>query len=150
MQIQESNEPLTEEQLNVVQTELGLSLPLGYRQFLLEHNGGYPDAGVFRLPTGRREMVDRFLGVHDGEYDNLVKYHKIYRDRLPFDLMPIAHDPGGNLICIGVTGERNGRVFFWDHEEEAEENTLPTGQNVSPVANSFDAFWAMLTTLDEA
>jgi hypothetical protein len=39
-------------------------------------------------------------------------------------LIPIAHDPGGNMVCLAVTGEKMGKIFFWDHEGiSSEEET---------------------------
>ena len=42
--------------------------------------------------------------------------------RLPDYFVPIAHDPGGNLICISCSETENGFVYFWDHENEGNNN----------------------------
>ena len=31
-------------------------------------------------------------------------------------MLPIAVDPGGNLVLLAIEGEDTGKVFFWNHE----------------------------------
>ena len=65
--------------------------------------------------------------------------------RMPEELVPIAHDPGGNQICIAVAGPKTGAVYFWDHEEEADDDETPGYDNVYLIANSFNEFLNSLT-----
>ena len=39
------------------------------------------------------------------------------RERIPEGVLPIAHDAGGNLVCLDVAGKFPGSVWFWDHEQ---------------------------------
>ncbi len=119
---------------------VGLQLPRDYRDFLLRHNGGYPEPDGFQFknsPDG--SSVDRFLGLDVGEHSNIEKYLVTYRDRVPEGFFPIAHDPGGNLVLIGVKGKYTGKVFFWDHEDEAD-GYPPDMSNMHLVADSFSEF----------
>ena len=68
-----------------------------------------------------------------------------HRDRIPNDLFMIAHDPGGNLVLIGTGAENDGRIFFWDHDFEADDGETPDYRNVYPIAESLDAFLAALS-----
>ena len=72
------------------------------------------------------------------EHDNLLRYVAMYRGRLRADLLPIAHDPLGNLLCIATGGEGAGRIYFWDHEREAD------GGEIRLLAESLPAFLANL------
>jgi cell wall assembly regulator SMI1 len=141
--IHESKAPVTEAQVAKLEEEMGIRLPSEYRQFLLKHNGGYPEPDGFVI-HGRTEdedgMVDRFLAIHDGEHDNLSRYLKWYKGRLPRNLFPVAHDPGGNLICISTSGADVGKVYFWDHDEEVEEGVVPDYRNVYLLADDFVRF----------
>lgn len=136
--------------LEEFERELGIRLPDEYRDFLLAHNGGYPDPDVFTLPAGRREMVDRFLGISPGRSDDLRRYRIVYGGRLPSELLPVAHDSGGNLICLSILGEHRGMVFFWDHENEAKEGETPSYVNVDFVARGFAEFVKMLRPIESA
>jgi len=61
--------------------------------------------------------------------------------QIPPELLPIAPDPGGNLICLGIAGDVVDKVYFWDHEREGH----PTDwSNIDLIADSFDAFFARL------
>ena len=137
---------LTELQLSKFEKKHGRVIPGPYRDFLLKYNGGDPDPCGFRLkraPQGisKRCAVKMFLGVDVPEPTLGLDYTLTrFRDRVPANLFPIARDPGGNLICIATEGADNGKVFFWDHEFEAEEGEPPTSRNVYLVADSFDEF----------
>jgi hypothetical protein len=127
----------------IEQALAGGRLPEDYRRFLLTHNGGSPEPAGFVLagPPGpyQDSEVQWFLGIGDPDYD-LEDWFATYRGpeaRMPAELLPIAVDPGGNVICLAVAGERRGAVFFWDHEEESDP---PGWSNVHPIADSFDAF----------
>ncbi len=64
-----------------------------------------------------------FYGIHDGpKVDRLDSACEVYDERIPADLIPIADDANGNAICIGWTGEREVKIYFWDHEDELDEN----------------------------
>ena len=120
----ENHEPvLTDERLRSAERKLGLDFPESYRRFLLAHNGGRPEPETFSLPDGSTDLVDWFLGIHNGEEDNLLRYADAYKGRVPDDLLPIAHDPGGNLICLGIAPPRFGQIFFWDHNWEARKGS---------------------------
>jgi hypothetical protein len=128
----------------VEQALIGDRLPDPYRRFLLTHNGGTPDPAGFVYADESGPYTDsevaRFMGIGDTNYD-LEEWSEIYRGRMPEELLPIAVDPGGNVICLAIAGANRGAVYFWDHEAESDP---PTWSNVHRLADSFDAFLANL------
>jgi len=137
----ESGESLTERDITALERHVGAGLPLPYRQFLLEYNGGRVSPDCFDFNRNGEEdgsMVDWFLRIGDEGWSNMYKYLEVYKDRVPDGFMPIAHDPGGNLILISLQGD--GRIYYWDHDEEVEEGQAPGTRNVYLVANSFPEF----------
>jgi hypothetical protein len=154
-QLNESYEPITSEKINNLENKTDINIPLNYKEFLLKNNGGYPKKRgfLYRVQTnGRRAVVNKFLGIHDGENNNLYKYlitYKIREKRLPSNLIPIANDPGGNLICLSINGEDVGKVYFWDHDLEAEEGQEPDYSNVYFIADCIEDFLKDLRNFDE-
>ncbi len=156
MQIHENNSPADPGAIEALERELRTELPEQYRTFLAQYNGGYPEPDGFsfynRYPKNHFEsntnvskaILDRFLGLYDGEYDNLKKYLEVYKGRIPANMIPVAHDPGGNLICLALTGDDAGKIFYWKHDEEVEENETPDYRNIYFVAQSFDEFLSSL------
>lgn len=67
-----------------------------------------------------------------------------HKDRVPAGFLPIARDPGGNLICLALEGENANKVFFWDHENEYEEGEEVGYKNTNLIASSFEEFLASL------
>jgi cell wall assembly regulator SMI1 len=126
--------------LQAAERELGLAFPEVYRSFLLHHNGGQPEPNTFRFNDGKSlEVVGWFFSIDDQE-DSLVNLVKIYRPYLHKDLLPIASDPFGNLICVAVSGKHEGQIFFWLHESEHAPETPIPHTDCRFVAASFDAF----------
>jgi hypothetical protein len=140
------SEQLTNRKIDQAERHLGRPIPPAYRQFLLKYNGGHPDPSDFRMAGGRKGTtqigtVKSFLGINVPEETlNLDYVLETFRDRLPARLFPVARDPGGNLIGISTEGADAGKVYFWDHEREAEEGEPPTDKNLYLIAESFDEF----------
>ena len=142
-----------ESQLNLTQIEeiekyVGLNFPKEYKEHLLQNNGGQCSPNVFRFNENEKwtdSCIDWFLAIYDGEYDNLKKYiqtYKLEEKRLPIHILPIAHDPGGNLICTSCNTEDEGCIYFWDHENEVDYNISGDKDysNLYFVAKSFNEF----------
>jgi cell wall assembly regulator SMI1 len=142
---------IKEYDIRIIEDKLGYSLPKEYRSHLLAHNGGKCKPNVFSFIENdklSKSKIDWFLAIYDGEYDNLLKYIDIYKfeqKRIPEYFIPIAHDPGGNLICISCSCSDYGYVYFWDHEKEILNHGEDYSENIYFVANSFDDFIANLT-----
>ncbi len=150
VQMYHSREQLSERDIVNTESQLGFTLPVAYRVFLLRNNGGRPQPNAFPIdnnPADTHGLVQAFLCIKEGDIYNLGTYVRRYRDRVPSGLLPIAVDPGGNLICLATSGVRAGKVYFWDHEEEANEGETPGYNNTYLIANSFDEFLNSLTLL---
>jgi hypothetical protein len=84
-------------------------------------------------------------GLHNGpRWARLESLRKTYAGRVPDGLLPIGTDPFGNVFCLGLGGAWRGKVWFWDHESEADEGEPPRVDNLSMVAASFTSFLAAL------
>jgi hypothetical protein len=133
-----SKAALTSQQIAAAQRQLGMNFPEEYSDFLAAQNGGQPRPNHFAIPKLNDESsVHWFFSIHDGEHNNLAKWIASMRGRIPDELIPIAIDPGGNLICLGIVGVRTGQVFYWDHEREGEKASY---RNVYPLASSLRGF----------
>lgn len=149
----ESGKSVTEKDIAALEQRLGISLPDEYRQFILTWNGGQPEPNAFPIQDNPRDthgLLDRFfsIDVEDTDYD-IVDNAEVFRDRVPADLLPIAFDPGGNLICVAVSGKNKGKIYFWDHNDEFPPGKVPDYHNVYFVANSFSELIDNLSELPE-
>jgi hypothetical protein len=156
MQIEEPNPhgATSREEIAQFEARRGVLLPPDYKQFLLNSNGGYPTPNVFEVPEwhGHGNSVMSFYGIHDGPKVKRLDWAcEVYDERIPADLIPIAYDANGNAICIGWKGEREGKIYFWDHEDELDEDGLfvQDYRNVYLVANSLQEFLDSLMTHEE-
>jgi hypothetical protein len=141
-----ASKQLTERDIARAERELGRQIPPAYRQFLLKYNGGHPTPSDFKMAgirKGATEVgsVKSFLGI-DTPVDTLNLNYVIetFQGRIPASFFPIARDPGGNLIGIGGLGSQSDKVYFWDHEREAEEGEQPADTNMHLISETFEEF----------
>jgi len=148
VEFSETEQPLTTHEIENIERFVGLNFPNEYKKHLLKFNGGRCLPNIFTfIENGKvtSSCGDWFLAIYDGKYDNLKNYienYKIEEKRLPDHMLPIAHDPGGNLICISCDGDDSGMIYFWDHETEVnyEISNDSDYSNLYLIAKSFDEF----------
>ena len=133
---------MTKDQVSAFESRFGIALPDDYRQFLLTHNDGIPEPCVFADTAGPNE-VRAFLGLHSGQHYRFVDTLETYHNRIPNDLIPIAVDYFGNLLCVGVKGKHIGIIFFWHHELEGTSHAL------TKIADSFSEFADSLYEMED-
>ena len=143
---------LSEEELAKFEEQIGFTLPISYRKFLLAYNGGNPSPYFYVVPKWhyQQSLVNEFNGIDpDGEHIiDLRETIELLASRLPKGFIPIAGDPGGNCVLISLDGPTYGKIYFWDHENEPEDCT----ENLSDYANIYwlaDDFEDFLNNLKE-
>jgi len=151
-EIEMKGAPLTREEIDAFEREIGHALPEDYRRFLSICNGGYgggrfwfEDAGVHNVGGLRKESC---FSLRDNR-----RTYQLDEFRIPRSLIWIMDDLFGNAICLGVAGIERGRVFFWDHESEPDpenwDGEAITADNVEMLAESFTDFVDGLEEQDE-
>jgi SMI1-KNR4 cell-wall len=142
MTINEANGHLTDAQIEELRVIVG-RLPSDYEEFLKQFNGGWPEPDVITIQRGDKPYevaIDRFFEFRSGDSQDIEKTISVYRDRIPDGTMPVAHDPGGNLILLSLRSVDYGHIYYWDHNEETEEGVEPSMANVFFIATSFKNF----------
>jgi hypothetical protein len=139
--------------------EIGTTLPDDYRRFLLRCNGGKIDWYQFEGPIPQGEswtaIVSHVGGLRE-EPDLSLRFARgCYQGRdlqIPRAMLWIMSDPGGNAICLGLTGKYRGRVYFWIHDEQPDpqewDGEVETASNIILLANSLTDFVAGIVPRD--
>ena len=99
--------PTRPKQIRDAEKIIGVELPDEYKQYLLSHPGGHPTPAVFRVQWSGQDWakgneinaIAWFLAIYDGENENFIDYYETHKDRIPKDTVPIARDPGSNIIA---------------------------------------------------
>ncbi|HDR3890005.1 TPA: SMI1/KNR4 family protein [Bacillus cereus] len=114
-----------------------VTLPKQYVDFLLEYNGGFPQESSFKISDDEGEsLVNKFYGIGDMK-SNLGKVFEVLEGEKPEDFISIANDPAGNEILLGINGDFQGKVYFWIHDIEPEDEM----DNMFILADSFVEFF---------
>lgn len=142
----ECERPVSEHEIRKIEKMLDCKFPEMYKDFLVVCNGGYPSEKDF-FPMLEKTFygessgsIGRMFSTDEGEFYNLIRENNTYKSRLPKHLLAIGENGMGDLICLCMEGENYGKVYFWDHNWEAEDGEEPTYRNVHLIANSFKDF----------
>ena len=138
---------IQDDDLKKLEQTLGRPFPAEYRRFLAAlDSGGGPARARFRFPGSTKgSRLDFFFPVTGGDrFLRLGHYLRTYQQRIPPPLIPVARDVFGNMICLGLSGEHEGRIYFRDHEREAEPEEQPYWGNVELLAPNLGEFLAAL------
>lgn len=128
-------------QLRSFEKALPASLPGDYRRFLVEVNGGSPPERIIRVPVAEEEVLVHYLfGV--GRKPDILDWRGLLRRELPEAFIPIAKDPGGNFYILGLAGDEEGKVCYWDAHQSFK--TSSSNGNTYPLTDSFTGFLALL------
>lgn len=163
-----ARDPMTEEELVVIENGLGQRLPEDYREFvktygaadfnepvefrLMEDEPIHPVQSLLEIPIPRydRGPFSHFYGSNAGN-QSLANCIEALKGRMPDTMIPIADDGGGHQICLGIKGKEQGKVYYWDHHNDPDEQEyledhgkpMPSEvrfQNVYLIAESFEDF----------
>lgn len=113
-----SNKGFNENNLIEFTRKIGYTLPNDYIEFLHNHNGGYVKGSIsnYYKNGDQKFILTSMFGI--GTNDDLVSQWETYKNRIPNSCIPIGRDAGGNLVCLNLSEDKYGYVYFWDHEEE--------------------------------
>lgn len=129
--------PVSTSQFAELESALGVAFPPSYRAFLSKYNVAIPE----RNQIDGEEIVASvawFYGISEDRIEDLLETNDMYSRRLPTDVLAIAEAAGGNLICLDLGDD--GKVYWWDHEEEATDEEEPGFGNMFLLAPSFSDF----------
>jgi cell wall assembly regulator SMI1 len=129
--------PAAPELLDRLEQRIGRPLPASYRDYLLRQDGG-------RLESNDG-AVNTVFGVGNvKDWASIWRALAAFDQRVPAWLLPVARDECGNLFAVSLRDEDLGSVWFWDHEEEADEDEPPSEDNIERRAPDWPGFLGAL------
>lgn len=130
--LQDSFDPITQADIDRLETDLEVTFPSEYRQFLLTFNAGNWRHNVICAVSGTHYWIDGNMPVEYslgiitddrfGFYDIRSKC-ETYAGRVRDDLIPIM-DAIADPILMAMSAEEYGRIYIWDHTREHEDDNL--------------------------
>ncbi|MGV3663955.1 MAG: SMI1/KNR4 family protein [Prosthecobacter sp.] len=125
-------------EIDGVELVLRVKFPPLYRQLLLEFQGSHGDA-EFPVPgTPQPASIGLWLSFSPWAVESAWTYLSTWREhQLMPELVPIATDGGGNLLCLHYRGAAEPEVVLWYHELEGTDG-------LHFVAETFSDFLATL------
>jgi hypothetical protein len=124
------------------------TLPEDYRTFLSRFNGGRPSEHTVRSDVPGGVHIQLFYGLRSEDYFNLDYTREMMTSRWPERFLSIGCDSFGNEILLSLSPPDRGSVYFWNHEEEAEEGEEPYEDNLYLIADSFTRFWLCIEPVE--
>lgn len=129
-----------------------IKLPLDYRQFLMDSNGGVPNKREFNC-SNHMYMIVSFLCILEDTEHNKFGFYDIdvvlsqiegrltnNEDLVGCELLPIAELFAGDYLCLDFNESKDPpSICVWSHEESGELDPV-----TFKVANTFSEFVQML------
>ena len=165
--------PLAPQDIARWETIINAPFPEQYRDYLLHANGGAMrispkheetyDCYAFNItwPEGLRGKTPRsllgvFFSIQDiptGQEGFTLTFdynYNAWKDVLPPNTFPIATDPGGHYLLIGLKGENRGKIYFWmlDSANPMDTPEIAAYAYMGWVADSFVEFVLSLEYMD--
>lgn len=117
-------------------------MPRSYRRFLLQHNGGVPDPGMFPIPgfaNNPSGHIQVFFGIDaQRETEDIEQVLGFYSDVFPSGLVPIACTDGSDLVCLDNRSPESP-IVFWNCRP-SWGNGIWSEADLYPSANNFESF----------
>ena len=157
LNLMDYGDTINSKMISTFEQELNVSLPEEYKAFMIKNNGGMPEDDVVFdyydnvTETQKRAVVQEFYIIYSEnnyEVDNIKNICKgFWKDKaIPTSMFPIGSDPAGNIICISLSPDEYGVIYFYNHEYE----NVDTGYMMkSKVADSFDGFLELLYVIED-
>jgi hypothetical protein len=127
--IEKWDHKISDNEILAFESKYGIQIPETYRCFLLENNvcitepDGFFTKHVSKINKG--DNPDNELGVfrvfsNETTEWNLEWLYSTYviPARISNKYLPIALDAAGNVICLGISEDKVGKIYFWLHEDE--------------------------------
>jgi hypothetical protein len=140
----------TEAQVARIETLLGASLPISFRDFLRVANAGYLEYAVdVPFGDGKSESLSfcSIFSAEDGDICDETFVGEIRSARqsqkIPHGVLPFARDGGGSMVYLDLSPEGRGRVVAFV-EGLPEWTGLRTQSAFVELASSFDEYVSKL------
>ncbi|UPK42414.1 SMI1/KNR4 family protein [Paenibacillus pabuli] len=136
--IYNTNEKIKLKNIEEFEAKYAVVLPVQYRDFLLEYNGGNVKPNVFKISDDEGETaLNTLYGLDINEsYDELSSVFDSLYGEIPNEFISIGDDSGGNQICLGTSEEYAGKIYIFLHDIEPTEKM----SNMFLISDSFDSF----------
>ncbi|RAS82275.1 SMI1/KNR4 family protein [Priestia endophytica] len=136
---------INEEDIQTFEKTYNLSLPLEYKTFLLQHNGGQPEWNKIKMYDAKHDaslgtILKFFLPLYKEAEDNLeTTYAKYAKGKvIPSKFLPIAIAPRKNLLCLSLRKKDYGAVYYFEIDDFDKENLKEETRTLA--ATSFPKF----------
>ena len=129
----EPKSQVTDKMIMDVEARLGASLPLAYLDLVKYNDEPVFEVGVFKY-NGGRSCISEFFKFTDTDVQYSILWYKCpNRIELPSNLVAIARDAGGYLICLDLNSPVDSVKLY-----------IPNKKNILDIADSFEEFISSL------
>ncbi|CAH1216830.1 hypothetical protein PAECIP111891_04485 [Paenibacillus allorhizoplanae] len=112
-----TDKKVTKDEIVNVGDYWNIQFPDDYVNIACESHGGSPIPDSFDFENHEEAVFGYLLSFNHDSINYIITTYENVKDRLPSDVIPIADDPFGNLICFDFRmNNKNPKVVFWDHE----------------------------------
>ena len=142
---QQLGPPLSPDDIDAFEREIGGRLPDDYKRFLLAHNGGMNDPRLGLSWDGGLHEIPGFDSLLAPGQSGLRRALENLRELNIDGYLPVTMTQNQEDICLDIR-DKIGTVWFVRY---AHENYVPVAARLFPLAGSFTEFLDMLVEIPE-
>lgn len=126
MELRNVGKAISESDLIEIEQKMNLLLPIEFKEFYLQHNGGNPVVNTYyrwneeektRINSFDRIKKDNGIGL-EVMYENLI----VKESYLPLGIIPFANDDSGNMFCLSARESDFGSVYYCNNDDYDIDN----------------------------
>ncbi|WP_273834209.1 SMI1/KNR4 family protein [Guptibacillus sedimenti] len=124
---------VSETKVKEVGLQLGFQLPHDYIECVKQFGGASVFPEEFNV-EGVERCFGSLFSFDENSSEHIIKNYNIYKTSIPKNVLPIADDPAGNLICLDYKDSTHTpKVVFWEHENAADKEMLMKEENLTEI-----------------
>jgi hypothetical protein len=131
---------VSDQELEEAENQIGYQLPLDYKIFIKDFGGfSFYDLEEIQIPHWSLVSLDTFYGLNVNGHLNILRRRllKMSLNLIPPYILPIANDSANNDICIVLSGNEKGRIYFLPADSPSTSSNYIEEYSIS---SSFDEF----------
>lgn len=125
---------LDNSEINLIEHELSVKLPIDFVNLIRQYNGARPSLISFDLENEKEKVFDSLIDFSPNGNNNVIEVYKSFKKNSLKKNIPFGEDGFGNYICFQYQNSENPNIIFFNHETN----------EVKLIADSFKEFIDML------
>lgn len=99
--------------IELFEKENGITLPLDFKECIMENNAGYPSLDIVTTIDGLEIEINSLISYNKQDIDNIYNVFGFFKKEYNNTILPIFTTSSNDYICIDLL---NQNVLYWQEQ----------------------------------